>query len=157
MGCGSNLRPTGEYGDKHFKAQRQAYHQPVRALLFAEQSIAEGRIPKDLPELVKYAAYNFERLQRACGCLQERGIGRRRLRQHPPRHPRLKGTLRWSPIKPVEYNAGGRQVRTVALGLPLTRGTVRIPPYDFLEWNSSKPKATPRLRMAVRFVRPYAS
>jgi hypothetical protein len=84
-GLWQQLRPTGEYGDTHFKAMTSvAYYQPARALQFAEQRIAEGRIPKDLPELVKYAAYNFEHVQRACGCLWELGKSdERQLNQHP--------------------------------------------------------------------------
>ncbi|MFB9159175.1 helix-turn-helix domain-containing protein [Chromobacterium violaceum] len=133
-GLWQQLRPTGEYGDTHFKAMTSvAYYQPARALQFAEQCIAEGRIPKDLPELIKYAAYNFEHVLRACVCLWELGKSDdRQLHQHPGHAIRiLKELCAVEPNKPVEYNA-----EVVGFGLSL----LDLPdswdgaysPYDFL-------------------------
>lgn len=129
------MRPTtGEYGDAHFKAMTSvAYYQPARALQFAEQRIAEGRIPKDLPELIKHAAYNFEHLRRACGCLWELGKSdERQLHQHPGHAVRiLKELCAVEPNKPVEYNA-----EVVGFGLSLLdlpdSWTGAYTPYDFL-------------------------
>ena len=133
-GLWQQLRPTGEYGDKHFKAMTSvAYYQPARALQFAEQSIAEGRISKDLPELVKYAAYSFEHLQRACSCLWELGKSdERQLHQHPGHAIRiLKELCAVEPNKPVEYNA-----EVVGFGLSLLdypdSWNGAYTPYDFL-------------------------
>jgi hypothetical protein len=116
-GLWQQLRPTGEYGDKHFKAMTSvAYYQPARALQFAEQSIAEGRISKDLPELVGHAAYSFEHLQRACSCLWELGKSdERQLHQHPGHAIRImKELCAVEPNKPVEYSA-----EVVGFGLSL--------------------------------------
>jgi hypothetical protein len=133
-GLWQQLRPTGEYGDTHFKAMTSvAYYQPARALQFAEQRIAEDKIPKDLPELVKYAAYNFEHLRRACACLWELGKSdERQLHSHPGHAIRiLKELCAVEPNKPVEYNA-----EVVGFGLSLLdlpdswSGTYT--PYDFL-------------------------
>lgn len=133
-GLWQQLQPTGEYGDTHFKAMTSvAYYQPARALQFAEQRIAEGRISRDLPELVKYAAYNFGHLRRACGCLWELGKSdERQLHQHPGHAIRvLKELCAVEPNKPVEYNA-----EVVAFGLSLLDApdswSGAYTPYDFL-------------------------
>lgn len=133
-GLWQQLRPTGEYGDTHFKAMTSvAYYQPARALQFAEQCIAEGRIPTDLPELVKYAAYNFGHLRRACGCLWELGRSdERQLHQYPAHAIRiLKELCAVEPNKPVEYNA-----EVVGFGLSLLdcadSWSGVYTPYDFL-------------------------
>lgn len=133
-GLWQQLRPTGEYGDTHFKAMTSvAYYQPARALQFAEQHIAEGRIPTDLPELVKYAAYNFEYLRRACGCLWELGRSdERQLHSHPGHAIRILNELcAVEPNKPVEYNA-----EVVGFGLSLLdcpdSWSGAYTPYDFL-------------------------
>jgi len=133
-GMWRQLRPTGEYGDTHFKAMTSvAYYQPTRALQFAEQCIATGMIPRDLPELVKHAAYNLRHLRRACECLWELGKSdERQLHQHPGHAIRiLKELCTVEPNKPVEYNA-----EVVGFGLSL----LDLPeswintynPYDFL-------------------------
>lgn len=133
-GLWQRLRPTGEYGDTHFKAMTSvAYYQPARALQFAEQRIAEGRIPNDLPELVKNTAYNFEHLRRACECLWELGkLDERELNQHPGHAIRiLKELCAVEPNKPVEYNA-----EVVGFGLSLLDCSDSwsgvYTPYDFL-------------------------
>lgn len=133
-GLWQQLRPTGEYGDTHFKAMTSvAYYQPARALQFAEQRIAEDKIPKDLPELVKYAAYNFEHLRRACACLWELGKSdERQLHSHPGHAIRiLKELCAVEPNKPVGYNA-----EVVGFGLSLLdypdSWNGAYTPYDFL-------------------------
>ena len=133
-GLWQQLRPTGEYGDMHLRAMTSvAYYQPARALRFAEQCIAEGRIPKDLPELIKHAAYNFEHVQTACACLWELGkTDDRQLHQHPSHATRiLKELCAVEPNKPVEYNAQVVEFGLSLLDLPDSwSGTYT--PYDFL-------------------------
>lgn len=133
-GLWQQLRPTGEYGDTHLKAMTSvAYYQPARALQFAEQRIAEGQIPTDLPELVKHAAYNFDHLRRACECLWELGKSdERQLHSHPGHAIRmLKELCTVEPNKPVEYNA-----EVVGFGLSLLdqpdSWSSTYNPYDFL-------------------------
>lgn len=133
-GLWQQLRPTEEYGDPHFKAMTSvAYYQPVRALQYAEKSIADGRIHKDLPELIKYAAYNIEHVQRACACLWELGKSDgRRLNSHPDHAIRiLKELCAVEPNKPVEFNQ-----EIVAFGLSLLdlpdASAGEYTPYDFL-------------------------
>lgn len=101
------LDPSGEYGDLHLRAMISvAYYQPERALRFAEECIRDGREIRDLPELIKYAAYNFEFVERACACLWELGSNdARKINQHPQHSIRiLKELCSVEPNKPVEYN-----------------------------------------------------
>lgn len=133
-GLWQQLHPTGEYGDTHFKAMTSvAYYQPARALEFAEQCIAEGQIPKDLPELIKYAAYNLEYVQRACICLWELGKSdERQLHQYPGHAIRiLKELCAVEPNKPIEYNAEVVEFGLALLDLPDSWGEA-YSPYDFL-------------------------
>lgn len=133
-GLWQQLRPTGEYGDTHFKAMTSvAYYQPERALQFAEQRITESRIPADLPELVKHAAYNFDHLQRACGCLWEMGkADERQLHSHPGHAVRiLKELCAVEPNKPVEYNTAVVGFGLSMLDLPDSWSST-YNPYDFL-------------------------
>jgi len=133
-GLWKQLQPTGEFGDTHFKAMTSvAYYQPARALLFAEQCITEGHIPRDLSELIKYAAYNFEHVRSACVCLWELGKSdERELNQHPGHAIRiLKELCTVEPNKPVGYNA-----EVVGFGISLLdvpdSWTGKYTPYDFL-------------------------
>lgn len=133
-GLWQQLRPTGAYGDSHFKAMLSvAYYQPARALQYAEQCIVEGKTPKDLPELIKNAAYNFGHLRRACRCLWELGKSdERQLHQHPGHSIRiLKELCAVEPNKPIEYNA-----EIVGFGLSLLdcpdSWSGAYTPYDFL-------------------------
>ena len=48
-----------------------AYFQPRRALEFAESILRDGEYHHNLPELIKYAAYNLEELESACVLLWE--------------------------------------------------------------------------------------
>lgn len=133
-GLWQQLRPTGEYGDTHFKAMTSvAYYQPARALQFAEQRIAEDNIPKNLPELVKHAAYNFDYLRRACACLWELGKSdERQLNSHPGHAIRiLRELCAVEPNKPVEYNAEAVGFGLSLLDLPDSWSST-YNPYDFL-------------------------
>lgn len=82
-----------------------AYYQPARALAFAEKSISEGEIPRKITELLKYVAYNFEYIPRACACLWEIGKSdKRRLNQTPKHAIRILSELcAVEPNKPIEY------------------------------------------------------
>ncbi|HYW93086.1 MAG TPA: hypothetical protein VFA95_11625 [Gammaproteobacteria bacterium] len=133
-GLWQQLRPTGEYGDTHFKAMTSvAYYQPARALQFAEQRIAEDNIPKNLPELVKYAAYNFEHLPRACTCLWELGKSDERQLHSQPGHAIriLKELCAVEPNKPVDYNSEIVGFGLSLLDLPDSWSST-YNPYDFL-------------------------
>jgi len=50
-----------------------AFYQPERALDFVEKCIRENQFKRSLPEIIKYAAYNFDCLKQACDCLWELG------------------------------------------------------------------------------------
>lgn len=78
------LKPSQEYSDPYLEAVSSvAYYQPERALLFVEQLMGEGRYLKELPNIIKYAAYNFEQLPYACELLWELGKDDKRdLGQH---------------------------------------------------------------------------
>lgn len=106
-GVWSKLNPTREYGDPHIEAvAKVAYFQPARSLRFADQLIREGRHLRDLPKIIKYAAYNFEHLANACELLWELGKDdKRELPQHPDHAIRILSELAAvEPNKPVEYN-----------------------------------------------------
>jgi transcriptional regulator with XRE-family HTH domain len=106
-GIWGQLAPSTEYGDPHIKAVTAvAYYQPERALGFAEKLIREGRYLRDLPELIKYAAYNYESALWACECLWELGKGdARELNQHPGHAIRILSELcAVRPNKPLQYN-----------------------------------------------------
>jgi hypothetical protein len=106
-GVWAKLRPMREYGDSHIEAVASvAYFQPSRAIAFAEQLIGEGRHLRDLPKIIKYAAYNFEHLAHACELLWELGKDdRRELNQHPDHPIRILSELAAvQPGKPIAYN-----------------------------------------------------
>lgn len=116
-GVWKQLRPAQQYSDPHIKAVTAvAYYQPSRALDFAERQICEGEFLRDLPELIKYASYNFNFLKRGCECLWELGKkDSRQLGQHPGHAIRILSELcQVEPNKPVEYNAA---VVDFAIGL----------------------------------------
>ncbi|AEG00353.1 helix-turn-helix domain-containing protein [Methylomonas methanica] len=106
-GVWRQLKPADEYHDPHISAVASvAYYQPGRALDFAEQLIQEGAYLRDLPELIKHAAYNLKYLQRACECLWELGkTDNRVLHRHPNHAVRILSELcAVEPNKPIEYN-----------------------------------------------------
>lgn len=101
------LKPSSEYADPHMSAVASvAYYQPKRALEFADHLIREGKHLKDLPNIIKYAAYNFEHLLHACECLWELGKGdTRELHQTPQHAIRILSELCAVEMnKPLEYN-----------------------------------------------------
>lgn len=83
-----------------------SYYQPARALAFAEKSISEGDIPRKITDLLKYVAYNFEYIPRACACLWELGKSdNRKLHQTPEHAVRILSELcAIEPNKPIEYS-----------------------------------------------------
>jgi transcriptional regulator with XRE-family HTH domain len=106
-GIWRHLSPSQEYGDPHIKAITSvAYYQPERALAFAERQIRTGQYLRDVPEIVKYAAYTYEYLPRACEALWELGKGDDRdLHSHPGHAIRILSELcAVQPDKPVSYN-----------------------------------------------------
>jgi hypothetical protein len=91
----------------HIKAVTAvAYFQPERALSFAEKLIREGRYLRDLPELIKYAAYTHDYTKRACECLWELGKGdARELNPRPDHAIRILSELcAVRPDKPLPFN-----------------------------------------------------
>jgi transcriptional regulator with XRE-family HTH domain len=106
-GIWRKLKPSCKYSDPHINAVNAvAYYQPERALEFAEQHIREGTYLRDLPNLIKHAAFNLEHLPRACECLWELGKSdNRELRRHPDHAIRILSELcAVEPNKPIEYN-----------------------------------------------------
>ena len=106
-GVWRQLKPTDEYHDPYISAVASvAYYQPLRALDFAEQLIQEGEYLRDLPKLIKHAAYNVKHLPRACECLWELGkTDNRELHQHPDHAVRILSELcAVEPNKPIEFN-----------------------------------------------------
>ena len=106
-GIWRKLRPSRAYSDPHVQAVTGvAYYQPDRALTFAERLIREGAYLHDLPPLIKYAAYSYEHVHRACECLWELGkADDRPLDQHPGHAIRILSELcAVEPNKPVQYN-----------------------------------------------------
>jgi transcriptional regulator with XRE-family HTH domain len=106
-GIWGQLSPSTDYGDPHIKAVTAvAYFQPERALSFAEKLIREGRYLRDLPELIKYAAYTHDYTKRACECLWELGKGdARELNPHPGHAIRILSELcAIRPDKPLLFN-----------------------------------------------------
>jgi transcriptional regulator with XRE-family HTH domain len=106
-GIWNKLEPASDYSDPHITAVTSvAYYQPNRALDFAEHLIREGKYLRDLPNLIKYTAYNIEYTLRACECLWELGRSdSRQLHQHPGHAIRLLVELcAIEPNKPIEYS-----------------------------------------------------
>jgi transcriptional regulator with XRE-family HTH domain len=134
-GIWRKLRPSRPYSDPHVRAVIDvAYYQPQRALTFAEGLIREGANVDDLPTLIKYAAYNYGYVQRACECLWELGkADDRDLHRHPGHAIRILEELcAIKPNKPVLYNES-----IVDFGLSLLRRddawAHRYSPFDILK------------------------
>jgi transcriptional regulator with XRE-family HTH domain len=106
-GVWSRLKPELEYGDPHIKAVAEvAYYQPVKTIEFAERLIREGRFLRQLPEILRNAAFNYEHVGRACEALWELGKRDARPLGQNPEHPiRLLAELcEIQPSKPLIYN-----------------------------------------------------
>jgi transcriptional regulator with XRE-family HTH domain len=134
-GIWSRLRPSRAYSDPHIQAVTAvAYFQPDRALTFAEGLIREGAYLHDLPPLIKYAAYSYEHVRRACECLWELGkADDRELNPHPGHAIRILSELcAVEPNKPLEYNKA-----IVDFGLSLLKRdnvwSHRYSPFDILK------------------------
>jgi len=118
-GVWAKLKPASEYGDPHIKAVAEiAYFQPERALDFAERLMRKGKFLKQLPAILRPAAYNMQYVERACEDLWELGkADDRELNQHPEHPIRILGELcEVRPDKPQEYNA-----KVVDFGLGLLK------------------------------------
>ena len=101
------LIPTSEYDDPYIKAVTAvAYYQPAKALEFAERLIRQRTFLDQLPELLKYAAFNMRYVTRACEDLWEIGKSDdRELNRHPSHAIRVLAELcEVRPNKPYEYN-----------------------------------------------------
>ena len=106
-GLWRRLNPDQQYSDPHIRAAVDvAYFQPERALDFVERLLRENRSFRDIPNIVKYAAYNYDHLERACAILWELGKGdRRQLHQHPEHAIRILSEMcAVEPSKPIAYN-----------------------------------------------------
>lgn len=106
-GVWRKLRPSNDNLDPHISAVTAvAFYQPERALGFAERLLREGKYLRELPNLIKYAAYNVEHLRRACEYLWELGKNdSRSLNQYPGHAMRILAELcAIEPDKPLECN-----------------------------------------------------
>jgi len=134
-GLWKKLMPDGDFGHVHLQAITSvSYYQPERTLAFAEKSIAEGKFFKELPELIKYAAYNSTHLTRGCECLWELGKSDpREIHQHPQHAIRiLKELCTVEPNKPLEFVEQVVEFGLSLLDLP-DSWTGPYTPYDFLK------------------------
>jgi transcriptional regulator with XRE-family HTH domain len=116
-GVWSKLKAEQEYSDPHIKAVRAvAYYQPLKAIEFVEPLIREGKFLNQLSQILRYAAYNLEHLERACEGLWELGKrDSRPLNQHPEHPIRILAEMcEVQPNQPFEYNE-----RVVNFGLAL--------------------------------------
>jgi transcriptional regulator with XRE-family HTH domain len=134
-GIWDQLTPNTDYGDPHIKAVAAvAYFQPDRALSFAEKLIRDGRYLRELPELVKYAAYTHEYTKRACECLWELGKGdTRELNPHPGHAIRILSELcSVRPDKPLLFNEAIVEFGLSLLDRPDAWGR-KYSPFDILK------------------------
>ncbi|MCP3392352.1 helix-turn-helix domain-containing protein [Bradyrhizobium sp. CCGB12] len=106
-GVWSKLKPERDFSDPHIKAiAAVAYYQPAKAIEFAEKLIHADKFLKQLPEILRNAAFNFAHVRQACEALWE--LGRRDsrpLEQHPEHPIRILAELcEVQPNKPLVYN-----------------------------------------------------
>lgn len=134
-GLWGQLAPSRDYFDPHIKAVTAvAYFQPERALSFAEKLIRDGKHVRDLPEIIKYAAYTRDFTRRACNCLWELGKDDdRELNPNPHHAIRILSELcSVQPNKPLDYNEA-----IVDFGLSLLdredAWTHKYSPFDILK------------------------
>ena len=134
-GVWAKLRPRSDYVDPHINAvSAVAYYQPGRALDFAEKLIRQGKFLRDIPTIIRHAAYNYSHLRRACECLWQMGKDDpRQLNREPSHAIRILAELcEVEPNKPFEYNA---VVVDFGISLLTTEGAMAgaYTPFDFLE------------------------
>ncbi len=106
-GIWAKLVPESPYNDPYLRAVTAvAYYQPAKALQFAERLIRQGQYADQLPELLRYVAYNMRNLKDACEALWEIGKSdNRELGQNPGHAIRVLSELcEVRPNKPYEYN-----------------------------------------------------
>jgi hypothetical protein len=83
----TTLVPESPYNDPYIRAVTAvAFYQPAKALQFAERLIRQGRYLDQLPELLRYAAYNMHYLKEACEALWEIGKSDNRELNQTPSH-----------------------------------------------------------------------
>ncbi len=133
-GVWARLKPTLEYADPYIRSVEDvAFYQPLRAVTFGEALIRQGKFTNQLAEIFKYAAYNFEFLERACSALWQLGkIDDRQPNQHPNYPIRVLMELcEVQPNKPLVYNEA-----VVKFGLGLAGNAAewshRFTPLDIL-------------------------
>lgn len=129
------LEPQHEYGDPHIKAVTAvAYYQPARAIALVDQLMRQKKCLRDLPEILKFAAYNLGHLRPACEYLWELGRNDDRdTNPHPEHAIRVLSELcEITPNKPRIFIE-----RVVEFGLSLLDAPEawagRNTPYDFLK------------------------
>ena len=106
-GLWAKLKASSDYSDPHIKAVSEvAYYQPAKALDFAERLVREGNYLRDVPTILKNAAYNYKYVRRACKSLWELGkTDKRVLGQHPNHAIRVLSELcAVERNKPLDYN-----------------------------------------------------
>lgn len=129
------LKPSQQYSDPCIEAVKSvAYYQPARALRFVEQMMVEEQYRNELPNIIKYAAYNLDQLPTACELLWELGKDdKRELGQNPEHAIRvLSGMCGVERNKPLGYNEA---VVEFALKLLDTDDALdhRYTPFDILK------------------------
>jgi hypothetical protein len=134
-GVWSKLKAQQEYSDPHIKAVAAvAYYQPLKALEFAEQLIRKGNFLDQIPEILRYAAFNLDHVKRACDDLWE--IGKRdsrALNQHPNHPIRILAEMcEIQPNKPLSYNEAVLHFGLALLGRP-DSWSFAYSPLDFLK------------------------
>lgn len=106
-GVWSRLNPEQDYSDPHIKAVAAvAYYQPLKAIEFVERLMREGKFLDQLPEILRYAAFDLKHVERACECLWELGKRDSRPVNQNPEHPIhiLSEMCEVQPNKPLDYN-----------------------------------------------------
>ncbi len=91
----AKLEPSESSSDAHVAAVAAvAYYQPRRAIEFAERLIRQGHHFRDLPQVLRNAAYNLDQLPHACARLWMLGkADDRDLGQHPDHAIRILSDL----------------------------------------------------------------
>jgi hypothetical protein len=134
-GIWAKLSPRFDYVDPHIAAVSDvAYYQPGRALDFAEALIRKGEYLRNVPAIIRHAAYNYAHLRRACECLWQMGQNDQRKLGSEPNHAiRILAELcAVEPNKPFDYNEV-----VVDFGIALLDNEESLSgaytPFDFLE------------------------
>jgi transcriptional regulator with XRE-family HTH domain len=134
-GVWAKLSPRSDYVDPHVAAvSAVAYYQPKRALDFVEALIRKHEFLREVPIVIKHAAYNLEHVQRACECLWQIGKDDERELGPQPNHAMriLAELCAVEPNKPLNFN---EVVVDFGLSLLDNEHSLSGPytPFDFLE------------------------